>query len=497
MLMQLLTNVFAAAAGASLVLSYAPFGYWFVQFPALMILLMMIVQSRSAKQAAWIGWSWGFGLFVTGVFWLRISISQFGGMTESLAIGATLLFVAFIALYIALFAWLLRRFIHVTSPLSWMLLVPSLWFLLELARGWVLTGFPWLSLGYAHSDSPLSSLMPVMGVHGVSWVVMFLMACLFAAKRWYAWLSLIGMLVLISVIPKEWTQPTGVETSVAVVQGNVPQRLKWRANLFDQWLAHYESLSATAPEAQVVIWPETAISGFEQELSPELERLDALFKQKDQSFVTGIVAGDRQGAYYNAMITRGDEAEGEYYKHHLVPFGEFMPLKQLIGPVMSWLRIPVSDFSMGAAEQSLLELKAQRVGVNICYEDAFAREVLKALPDADWLLNASNDAWFGDSLAPHQHLQIARARAAEAGRYLIRATNTGISAVIDQRGKLVATIPQFEADVMQAKVPSYQGVTPYVVLRDWPLMLMSLLALGWVWLQLRWHSRDPLGTVRF
>ncbi len=329
--MQLLTRVFAAAAGASLVLSYAPFGYWFVQFPALMILLVMIVQSRSPKQAAWIGWSWGFGLFVTGVFWLRISISQFGGMTESLAIGATVLFVAFIALYIALFAWLVRHFIHVTSPLSWMLLVPSLWFLLELARGWVLTGFPWLSLGYAHSDSPLSSLMPVMGVHGVSWVVMFLIACLFAAKRWYAWLSLIGMLLLISFIPKQWTQPTGVETTVAVVQGNVPQRLKWRANLFDQWLAHYESLSAAVPEAQVVIWPETAISGFEQELSPELEHLDALFKQKDQSFVTGIVAGDRQGAYYNAMITRGDAARGEYYKHHLVPFGEFMPLKQLIG----------------------------------------------------------------------------------------------------------------------------------------------------------------------
>ena len=128
----------------------------------------------------------------------------------------------------------------------------------------------------------------------------------------------------------------------------------------------------------------------------------------------------------------------------------------------------------------MLELKGQRVGVNICYEDAFAREVLKALPDADWLLNASNDAWFGDSLAPHQHLQIARARAAEAGRYLIRATNTGISAVIDQRGKLVATIPQFEADVMQAKVPSYQGVTPYVLLRDWPLMLISLFAINWV-----------------
>jgi apolipoprotein N-acyltransferase len=174
-----------------------------------------------------------------------------------------------------------------------------------------------------------------------------------------------------------------------------------------------------------------------------------------------------------------------------------MPLKQLIGPIMSWLRVPVSDFSIGAAEQSLLELKGQRVGVNICYEDAFAREVLKALPEADWLLNASNDAWFGDSLAPHQHLQIARARAAESGRYLVRATNTGISAVINQRGQLVETIPQFEAEVMQVKVPSYQGKTPYVLWRDWPLMLISLLALAWVWLQLRWHSRDPLGTVRF
>ena len=487
----------AAAAGASLVLSYAPFGYWFIQFPSLMILLLMITQSRSAKQAAWFGWSWGFGLFVTGVFWLRISISQFGGMTESLAISATILFVAFIALYIALFAWLIRRFIHVTSPLSWMLLVPSLWFLLELARGWVLTGFPWLSLGYAHSDSPMNALMPMVGVHGVSWVTMFLVASFFAAKRWYAWLSIISMILLIGIIPREWTQPTGQETSVAVVQGNVPQRLKWRANLFDQWLSHYESLSALAQEAEVVIWPETAISGFETELTPELERLDALFKQKGQSFVTGVVAGDRQGAYYNAMITRGDAAEGEYYKHHLVPFGEFMPLKQLIGPIMSWLRVPVSDFSIGAAKQSLLELKGQRVGVNICYEDAFAREVLKALPEADWLLNASNDAWFGDSLAPHQHLQIARARAAESGRYLVRATNTGISAVINQRGQLVETIPQFEAEVMQVKVPSYQGKTPYVLWRDWPLMLISLLALAWVWLQLRWHSRDPLGTVRF
>jgi len=496
-----LRAVAACAAGALTTLAFAPFDLapLAVFGPAL---LFHLWQSGSPRSGFLHGWLFGLGLLGSGVSWLHISIDQFGNVGLPLALLITSGFVLGVALLFGLAGWLSAR-LAVGHPAARLLLVyPALWVLLEWLRGWVLTGFPWLALGYSQICWPLDGLAPLLGVYGVSWGVAFSAGALVLAlevtgrRRLY---PLLGAVVLWICVwgagTLSWTQPAGQPLRVSLVQGNVPQALKWQPKQLLRTLELYLTLTEAHWDSDLIIWPETAVPALahrveESFLAPLAERARA----HDSEILLGIpVLESETDRYYNAMITLGGE-RASYYKRHLVPFGEFLPLKGLLGPVLDWLSIPMSDFSSGdGAKKPLVPLLGYRVGVSICYEDAFGEEVVEALPEAAFLVNASNDAWFGDSLAPHQHLQMARMRARETERYLLRSTNTGISAIIGPRGELLGRSPGFAEDVLSGEISPLRGMTPYAWLGNAGIVLLAMVFLG---LGL-WLGRDAKPAIAF
>ena len=474
----------AFALGALGVLAFAPFHLGLLAVFAPALWLHLVWHAPRTAAAARLGYAFGLGLLGFGVFWLRISIDQFGGVSTPLAIAFTLLFVALIALYFALAAALMHRLARAHGKLMFMLLIaPLSWLLVEWLRGWLFTGFPWLSLGYSQLDLPLAGFAPLIGVFGVGALVIFSAGLLNLWRR--AWPSVVLLALWASGLGLswlDWSEPAGKPFTASLVQGNIAQEDKWRRSMFEPTLALYRSLTAQARDSQLVIWPETAIPGFEQELEHSvLAPLHQQMRGEGRDLLTGIVAGQRGGAYYNAMISLGESGRGAYHKRHLVPFGEYFPLQAVIGPVLDFLKIPMSNFSVGVDRKPLISLAGYQAGIDICYEDAFAGEVMRALPEAHFLVNASNDAWFGDSLAPHQHLQIARMRALESSRYLLRATNTGISAIIDQRGEIRGLAPQFQQMLLSGQVQPLQGMTPYARWGDTPLVVLAGLLLLMLW----------------
>lgn len=471
----------AFAAGALSVLAFAPFSLYplAVAGPLLLLWLWQGATPRFGFQS---GWAYGLGLLGFGVFWLHISIDQFGNMGTAAAIALTLLFVLSLALYYGLVGWLTVRLWHRGGwPL--LALVPSLWVLGEWLRGWVLTGFPWLVLGYSQIDSPLGGYAPLVGVYGVSWVALLSGVLLFLVMRpavpQRLWLAaalalLWGGGALLTRIA--WTEPAGAVLRVSLIQGNVAQEAKWRRDALRPTLDLYTGLTREQWQSDLIIWPETAVPAFAHQVERLLlEPLAAEAQANQSELLIGIPQWDvGGGAYYNSMLSLGGE-RGSYAKRHLVPFGEFMPLKQWLQPLINWLQIPMSDFTPGDAPRPLLPLAGYMAGISICYEDAFGEEMIEALPQAAFLVNASNDAWFGDSLAPRQHLEIARMRALESGRYLLRSTNTGISALIDPKGKIQGYSPAFQQHVLNGEIVPMQGATPYVRVGNWAVVLLSSL----------------------
>ncbi|RTZ77139.1 MAG: apolipoprotein N-acyltransferase [Gammaproteobacteria bacterium] len=467
----------AFVAGAATVLAFAPFGQGWVPFFTV-ALLFTLWQRASPRAAFLIGWSWGAGLMGFGVFWLHNSIAQFGGLNLPLAVAITLLFALALALFYGAVGWVANRFLP-PGKVRLLLGYPALWVLVEWLRSWLFTGFTWLSLGYSQVDTPLAGFAPLLGVYGLGLLVTGGAALLTAWRS--GWIALLPLLFLAGwgLQQQEWNRPAGPSFTVALVQPNIPQVLKWRPEQFEPTLELLMALSREHPEAELVIWPETAVPAFADQVeSAVLEPLHRLFGRERRTLLLGIAVREADGRYYNAMIKLGASGRGRYFKRHLVPFGEYMPLKPLLRPLIDLLAIPMSEFSAGEEARQLLELDGYPAGISICYEDTFGEEVARALPEAAFLVNASNDAWFGDSLAPHQHLEMARLRALETGRYLLRATNTGISAIIDEQGRVVGRLEQFRKGVVAGKVEPRQGMTPYARWPDWPVVLLALFMLG-------------------
>ncbi|WP_245621704.1 apolipoprotein N-acyltransferase [Sedimenticola selenatireducens] len=476
----------AFAAGALSVLAFAPFSLYPLALagPLLLLWLWRDATPRFGFQS---GWAYGLGLLGFGVFWLHISIDQFGNMGTAAAMAITLLFVLAIALYYGLVGWLTARLWQAGMGGWWLFgLVPSLWVLGEWLRGWILTGFPWLLLGYSQIDSPLAGYAALFGVYGVSWLLLLSAVLLFrllspavTGRLWLACgLALLwGGGLLLSLVT--WTEPAGPPLKVSMIQGNIAQEAKWRRDSLRPTLDLYTGLTRENWQSNLIIWPETAVPAFAHQVEELLLRPlteEALANQS--ALLIGIPMWDvESGAYYNSMISLGQE-RGSYAKRHLVPFGEFMPLKAWLRPLIDWLQIPMSDFTAGDSTRPLLRVAGYWAGISICYEDAFGEEVIEALPQAAFLVNASNDAWFGDSLAPSQHLEIARMRALESGRYLLRSTNTGISALIDPKGKVRDFSPAFQRHVLSGEIIPMQGATPYVRIGNWGVVLFSCLVVG-------------------
>jgi apolipoprotein N-acyltransferase len=483
----------ALSLGALLVLAFAPFGQGWLAPLLIALLFHLLYTAHRPARAARLGYAFGLGLLGPGVFWLRISIDQFGGVPSWMALLFTLLFIAGVALFFAL-AGALSAWLRVGRGRGFFMLVaaPLAWLLAELLRAYLFTGFPWLSLGYSQIDLPPAGFAPLLGVFGVGLLVSLSAGLLNLWRSPWA-LPLLGVLWLTGygLAGMDWTRARGEPLPVALVQGNVPQSQKWLPSQFLPSLARYRKLSDQAPEARLLVWPETAIAAFDDRVRDSV--LDPLAMQmwgRGADLLAGIVARAPDGRYFNAMLGLGISGRQAYYKRHLVPFGEYLPLRPLLQPLLDFLSIPMSHFSPGDGRGRTLRLAGYRVGVDICYEDAFGDEVIQALPRAAFLVNASNDAWFGDSLAPHQHLQIARMRALETGRWLLRATNTGITALIGPHGRVRQRLPQFRAGVLRGRIQPMQGATPYVRWGDAPLGAGALLST--LWLLVTGHRRRAL-----
>jgi apolipoprotein N-acyltransferase len=458
-----------AAAFAAGALSVAGFGdpaLDFVPIAGFALLAWLWTREASARAAGWLGFAFGAGLFLVGVSWVYVSLHRFGMMPAPLAALATLLFCLYLALFPALVGYLQGRLR--TAPAARLLLViPALWTLAEWVRGWLFTGFPWLSLGYSQADGPLAGLAPVLGVFGVS----FAAACaagalvaLFTVRGPALFAALASLVALAAggaaLRAVEWTSPRGEPIEVALLQGNVPQELKFVPGRFEETLETYARL-ADDTRARLVVLPETAIPRFLHEVDPRyLERLAAGVRARGGDMLVGVPVLEGERRYFNAVVSLGASPPQVYAKSHLVPFGEFVPPG--FGWVVAVLQIPLSDFARGATTQAPLAVAGERVAVNICYEDAFGEEIVRQLPEASLLVNASNVAWFGDSLAPAQHLRIARMRSIETGRTMLRATNTGVTAIVDHRGTVVARLPSFSKGVLEGRVQGRDGATPYV-----------------------------------
>jgi len=467
----------AMLLGAATVPGFAPTALYPLPIFTAAGLLWLWQGASTARRAAALGFAYGAGLFLTGVSWVYISLHEFGAMPAPLAALATLLFCAVLALYPALAGWLQAQF---SAPLAakQLLLIPALWVLTEWLRSWVFTGFPWLSLGYSQTASPLAGYAPLTGVFGLSWLAWLsaglLLALTRARQRSAALAGLAAVLALgYGLAQIEWTRPQGKPISVSLVQGNIAQDLKWDEKRFASTVQLYQRMTERSA-AQLTVLPETAIPRFLDLLDPALLRALALSaRSHGGDLILGLPLREGPGRYYNSALSLGASPTQRYDKIHLVPFGEFIPPG--FGWVPSILKIPLADFTRGSAAQAPLDLAGQRIAVNICYEDAFGEEIIRVLPEATLLVNISNVAWFGDSLAPHQHLQIAQLRALETGRTMLRATNTGMTAIIDHRGRIAAVLPPFTDGTLSGSAQGRSGATPYVRWGNTPLVLLALL----------------------
>ncbi|MBM4228137.1 MAG: apolipoprotein N-acyltransferase [Gammaproteobacteria bacterium] len=470
----------ALASGGFLPFSFAPYDVLPVAVASLAV-LFFLWQDISPREAALRGYCFGLGMFGHGVWWVQVSIHQFGLPLYSFSVTMTVLFVAFMALYPALTGYLVQRLPARSPAIRLLLCMGPLWVLFEWLRGWLFTGFPWLHLGYGQTDGWLAGYAPVLGVHGVSTAVVALAAALVLAVQSTGYRRSMALLSLL-LVPLaglglgyiSWTSPQGPRAQAALVQSAVPQAVKWRSDFRARTLELYEVLSEPYWGHAVMVWPETAVPAFPSEIPDVLMRLGARADATGTALLVGMPEGEPRGArYFNSVVLLNGDRQ-RYAKHHLVPFGEYLPFDRVLRPLLDFLTIPMSSFSAGPERQPPLAQGALRIGVSICYEDAYASEVRKSLPDANVLVNVSDDAWFGDSIAPHQHLQISRMRALEAGRYLLRATNTGISAIIDERGGIVARSPQFEPYVLTGMFEPRSGTTPFMHFGHAPLMLGML-----------------------
>ena len=478
----------ALAGGLTAWLAFEPVGAWWVAPIGLAALARLLRDARHAGRGALIGLAFGFAYFLAGVSWVRVSLHDFGGMPLPLAWVSALLFCGYLALWPlstgALTAWLRPR-----HPLAFATVFAAAWGITEYLRAHLFTGFEWLGIAQSQTvPGSLAGLLPFVGGFGTAFVLALLagvIACFDdlpgrtrMRRAAIAAGVVIGSFASTALLARvEWSRPVGPPLAVSLLQGNVEQSMKWDAAKFASTLALYERL-VTQARGQLVILPETALPALLERIEPAyLERLRGLAFARGADLLIGVPLR-AEGRIYNAVVSLGTAPSQHYYKVHLVPFGEFMPLRGLFGWFYANVTIPMSDFSPGRADQAPIRVAGQTLGISICYEDAFARDVHRTLPDATLLVNVSNDAWFGRSAAAAQHLQLAQMRAIEFARPMLRANNTGITAVIDAQGRVTAELPSWEVGILEAQVSGHKGYTPYMMWGDLPVLLVFLASLG-------------------
>ena len=477
--------------GASAVLGFAPFYIFPASLFSVAGLVYFWLKTNSSKSAFWLGFFYGLGLFCVGIYWIYISLHDFGGMPWWFAGFCTFCLCAFMALFTGLVGWLSSK---LGSPI---LSIPVLWGLADWTRSWIFTGFPWLTLGYSQvPHSPMAGYMPLTGVYGVSVISVFL-----ATLIGY-WLALkpqnviwkrnaIAALALILVVGSllkmlDWTTPIGKPISVALLQGNIAQDEKWSPEKAQNTINAYINMVKTS-KADLIVLPETALPVIASQLDPSISA--ALSEQtikNNGALIVGMVQlNEVTNQYFNSAIAFDNKHFSNntqtYAKNHLVPFGEYIPLKQVFDWIYrDYLNMPLSDLARGGKQQTPMNLIGQKIAINICYEDVFGEEIIRQLPAATLLVNMSNDAWYGQSWAADQHMQFSQARALETGRMMLRATNTGATASIDAHGYVLAHAPHNVQTTLNIQAQGYSGSTPYVVYGNWPFIVFCFGVLIWI-----------------
>ena len=472
----------AAPAGAALALAFAPAALVPLAFlcPAVLFLLW---QGATPRSAAWRGFLFTGGTFLAGTYWLYHSIHLVGGAPLWIAAFLMLGLVAIMGSYTAVLGWAVARWGAPSGARRWLLLLPAGWVLVEWFRGWFLSGFPWLALGYTQLETPLAGFAPVVGVYGTSLAVAVIAGALVTLLLGDRPGRIVAAVVIAAVglagaalERVRWTEARGTRVTVALVQGAVPQSMKWEPGQRDRTLDLYADLTIPHLGAGIIVWPEAALPALESDLREYLESLQSTARAQGSDVVMGLLRRDpATGAFHNAMVALG-ASEQWYDKRRLVPFGEFFPVPAAVREWLRLMNLPYSDFVPGARDQSPLAAGGEQLAPTICYEDAYASEQLALARRSTLLVNVTNDAWFGDSTAPHQHLDISRMRSLETGRPMLRATNDGVTALIEHDGALQGTLPQFEPGVLTGTVEPRVGLTPYV--RSGNLPVLVLVAFG-------------------
>lgn len=471
-------------AGLSLIFAYAPFQQWWIIFFALPLWFHQL-QRQTPKAAARISFAFALGWFVSGISWVHVSIAEFGGMPLAISLLLMFLLCLYLAIFPALAAYLATKLGNKlankpnSEHLQLWLLAP-LWLLTEYIRGTFLTGFPWLSFGYSQIESPLASLVPIIGEIGISFVLFILCISLYLIiKQQQIKVAIINLMICSLAIvlssTANWTQLTGKTIKVALVQGNIAQELKWLPEQEWPTMEKYLALSPFGEGVDLIVWPESAIPAIEPTVQDYLRIVDELAHEDNSSLITGIINYQyKDSAFFNSLIVLGNKEDNaksgnygydhinRYNKNHLLPIGEFIPFGDILRPLAPLFNLPMSSFSRGEYQQSNLIAKGIHILPLICFEIAFTEQLAANYTEqTNVLLTVSNDAWFADSHGPHQHMEIARMRALEYGRPLLRSTNTGITAIVDHHGKFIDRSPQFEEIVLKANVALVSGQTPF------------------------------------
>jgi apolipoprotein N-acyltransferase len=474
-------RVAAILAGILLPLAFAPFDlFWLAPFSVAALFLLW--EEQLPQESAIIGIFYGVGVYTLGTYWLFISLRQLGGAPIPIVIMLMSALVIAMSFYMALTGVLITKLAPKSDAARWLLVMPAIWVIVEWLRGWFLTGFPWLSLGYSQVDTTLGAWAPLLGVHGVSWVcslVAGLIVCILRGSLRLSFFAIGALLAILSVSMLlqgvRWTIPRPESLNVSLVQAAIPQELKWSREYREPTLDFYRETTLSLQDQDLVIWPEAAIPALPFEVNHFLNDMNIAMREKDIQLFSGILTFEsKHGEFKNTLMGIGTYT-GEYHKRHLVPFGEYFPVPGFIEDWLRLMNLPSEDITAGEDIQELLMVKGIPIAPTICYEVAFGAEQLGFLPDAELLLNVSNDTWFGDSIAPHQHLQMARMRSMETGRPMLRATNTGITAIISADGEITDQIPQFLPGVLSSRVQPHAGRTPYIRFGNSPIVLFSLL----------------------
>ena len=472
-------NLLAALAGILFTLAFSPFDYPYLA-PLALSLLFASWQNTTPRRALLRGYLFGLGSFGLGVSWVYISIHDFGGAHWLSSGLLTVLFFGFWALFPALAGYFSVKILTGNRTLISVWVMPIVWLLIEYFRGnCLLNGFPWLQSAYSQLDTPLAGYIPIIGVYGTGFLVALTaasVAFIFQTRRHRLLLTtfIITLWATGSVLQSiKWTHAIGKPVQVSLIQGNITQDQKWRPENKLKTLQLYKELTEAHWDSAVIIWPETSIPAYLSEVNEWfLQPLSNAAKLHNTDLIVSLPThGNSTDEKYNAVMTLGKET-GLYRKKHLLPFGEYLPWQPVSGFILNSLAIKLGNFTPGDIDQPLLKAGGYSFITSICYEDAFGDTGLTGLPDAAYLVNVTNDGWFGNSIEPHQHLQMARMRALETGRYMLRATNTGVTAVIAPDGRIISQAPLFTATVLTETITPMAGMTPYAIWGDTPFIIV-------------------------